>query len=177
MKNLLYLLAFILVTVIISKIAYSDYILRTEEGLVYESLFEPNPEVIEFTNIIALSQPSICQSSKLNYKNLPEEPVTNFIKVNGENSKPIRLTTLEGKVPIVSWEDTKSMHEKGITLLFRPEDKRFLKLSRVGFNKQKTNAIACIEISENMYGEGILVFLEKKKNKWIVIKDKIIWQS
>ena len=176
-KNSLYLLALLLFTVTISIVAYTNYELRTEEGLVYKSVFEPNPEFIQFENIVTLSKPSICRSTEVHYKDLPTELVNNFIKANEAGSKPIRLTALEGNVPIVSWEDTKRMHEEETIFTFRPVNKRLLYLSRVGFNKQKTNAIVCIEISENSYGQGVLLFLEKNENKWKVSNSINIWIS
>lgn len=176
-KNLIYFLAFILITVAVSTIAYSKYTLRNEEGLVYVSIFEPKSKIIEFENFITLSKPSICSSSESYFKGLPIEAVDDFKKANKEGAAPIRLTALELNVPIVSWEDTKSMHESGTTFAFRPKNKSLLYLSRVGFNKKRTNAILCIEVSKNSYGKGVLFFLEKKDNKWKVSNNLTIWIS
>ena len=176
-RNLLYLLAFVSVTVTVSTVAYNKHILRSEEGLVYTSIFDTKPKIIKFKNIITLSKPSVCNSSQVHYKSLPTETVNEFIKANKEGTSPIRLTALEGNVPIVSWEDTKNMHNKGITNTFKPMNKKLFYLSRVGFNKQRTSAIVCIEISEHNYGQGILLFLQKKENDWEVTKNINLWVS
>lgn len=176
-RNLLYFLVFILATVTVSTVAYNKNALRAEEGLVYISIFAPKPEIIEFKNVVALSKPGICSSSEAHYEGLPTETVNEFIKANKEGVSPIRLTALEGNVPIVSWEDTKKMHEEDNASAFRPENKKLVYLSRAGFNKQRTNAIVCIEISDQNYAQGILLYLEKKGNDWKISKNINIWIS
>ena len=176
-KHLIYFLAFFIFVLGLATIAYSKYTLRSDEGLVYLGVFKPKAELLEFEKIITLSRPSTCRSSKAHFKGLPITPVKKFIEANKDGASPIRISRLEGNVPIVSWEDTKGMHQKGTTFAFHPENKRLLYLSRVGFNNERTNAILCIEISENSYGQGILFFLEKKGNKWEVKKNITIWVS
>lgn len=179
-KNLIYFLVFIFVSASVAIVAYSKYTLRNEEGLVYLSIFEPNEETIEFQNVISLSRPSICGSSEAHFKGLPSDSVNEFIKANREGATPIRLTALEGNVPIVSWEDTKSMHKSGTTFAFQPENKRLLYLSRVGFNKSNTQAVLCIEEYNTDYALnaiGRLFYLHKIKGRWKVIEHRNIWVS
>lgn len=180
-RNSLLILGLILaVTITLSFFAYKKYQLANEEGLVYVAIFKPNPNIIEFNNVLALSKPSICESSESNYKEISEDTIQDFLKANNEGTYPTRLSILEGQVPIVSWNDTKRLHDEGIINFFWPEGHKLLYLSRVGFNKSKTEAVLCIEEYNTDYALnalGSLIFLNKIKGKWKVIEYRNIWVS
>lgn len=167
----------ILATFGIAWIAYDKHRQATDEGLVYLGLFHPDPSKIEFENVVVLSRPSTCESGEAHYKGLPAEAVQDFVEANKKGVEPIRLSVLEGEVPIVSWEDTKRLFEKGTTKFFRPKGHRLLKLSRVGFNKQKTEAIACVEISDGSFGEALLIHLRNDGHNWSAVEIRNIWIS
>ena len=158
-------------------LAYDRHHRINEEGLVYIEIFQPDPKVIEFDNVVVLSKPSICKSGDVHYKGLPSDATKEFIKLNEKSMSPVRLSKLEGLVPIVSWEDTKKLYENGTVNFFRPEKHKLIYLSRVGFNSVFTEAIACIEVSENSFGRGILYYLNKENNQWRLIEARNIWVS
>jgi len=165
------------VIVAVTGVAYFRYFTAHEEGSVYLTILNPAPELHKFKRFVALSRPSICGSTKANYEGLPPDVVKAFIQVNAKGVKPIRLRSLEGQVPIVSWDDTERMYQSGITEQFHPHGRALLKLSRVGFNNRKTEAITCIETSDGSYGDSQLFYLRKDSETWKVIRADMIWVS
>ena len=168
-KNSLLLLVILLLIVICAYFAYEKYKYRHEEGLVYLSFFQSYLHFKKNDRLVVFSNPSTCNASKAQFKDLPNDIFEEFEKVNNEDAAPIRLSVLEGEIPIVSWEDTKNLHRRGIENAFRPPGHRLLSLSRVGFNKSKDKALICIEVSDvDFYGTGSsnAFYLEKNKGKW-----------
>ncbi|MGH1540093.1 MAG: hypothetical protein ACRBHB_06705 [Arenicella sp.] len=176
-KKIFLLIAILLSIAFFCNFAYEQNKQRTEEGLVYLSLFQPNTEVKEFDHIIAFSKPSICSSDEAHFSGFPQEALSNFLKINAEGAKPIRLSNLEKKVPIVSWSETQNIYTKGIEDFFKPKNKSLVSLSRVGFNKERNEAVACVEIYKNSLGEGILLFFEKSRDIWKITINRNIWIS
>ena len=176
-KALTSLIVFSVVALGIILIAYSMYSQRSEESYVYLGIFQPDPNKNEFKNVVVLSKPSICESGEAQYAGLPKSAVNDFVAANSNSAEPIRLSMLEGQVPIVSWEDTRQLYERGTTDFYKPKGYRLLKLSRVGFNKEKTEAVACIEISDGYFGEGILFYLRKSGQSWSIVETRNIWIS
>jgi len=176
-KNLVFSFILLFGTLILGFYVYQNHIRSTEEGLVYIGVFNPNPKIKEFKNIVALSNPTICRTKNAHYKGLPLQAIQDFQEANKIGASPIRLTILEGKVPIVRWKDTKRIHEKGVVKLFRPPNYRLLHLSRVGFNSEMTRAIVCIELSEGSFSTSSLIYLNKIDGKWKVIENRLIWIS
>lgn len=174
-KSAFLFIAILLFVISFGYFAYGQHKQRMEEGLVYLSLFKPNSYIKQYEHMVVLSRPSVCMGTEANFKKLSQETLSNFLKMNAEGRKPIRLSALEGKVPIVSWNDTQELYEKGNEYSFKPEKKDLYLLSRVGFNKQKNKAIACLEIRKKSFGEGLLLYFEKHNNEWTLIRNKNIW--
>lgn len=173
----MFLLVVLFGTAAVAWVAYGRYSQIKEEGLVYLGLFRPNPGEIEFENVVALSTPTTCKTNQAHYTGLPPDVVRDFVEVNGKGAGPVRLSVLEGKVPIVSWEDTKRLHEKSAAEVFQPPQHKLLRLSRVGFNSESTEAIACVEISKGTFGQGVLIYLKKTGEQWSVVERRNIWIS
>ncbi len=176
-QSLVTILLIVLGTTGLAWVAYSQHRLRSEEGLVYLGLFQPNPDKVEFRNVIAFSRPSVCDSSEPHYLGFPQDVVSEFLEANDKEAKPIRLVALEGEVPIVSWEDTKRLHGDGLAAFFRPQEHRLLSLSRVGFNGAMNEAIVCVEISEDSSGPAVLYYLKKRVDAWDIVEARKIWIS
>ena len=176
-KALATLVIAVTVVMVVSSVAYLRYVNAHDEGSVYLAILNPAPELHKFKGFVALSRPSICNSTEANYVGIPPNVVKAFIRVNAEGAKPIRLASLEGEVPIVSWSETERMYRSGITEQFHPQGRILLKLSRVGFNEQETEAIACIETSDGSYGDSRLYYLRKDNEVWKAISSHMIWVS
>jgi len=174
-KNYISFLLFISVVLTISVYAYNQHKHNSDEMDIYASIFNITNGLFELDEVITLSNPSICKSNNIHYSSLPTETVKNFLSANDNNSRPMRLSNLEGKVPIVSWEDQKKMHSEGSIELFMPGDVTLLRLSRAGFNNNRTNAIVCIELYNSSYASGTIIYLEKRGKKWKEITSKTIW--
>ncbi len=166
-KNLFIFSVILSSIIVLAYFAYGEYKQRVEEGLVYISLFKPSPYIKEFEEIIVFSNPSVCGvTNKARYKDYPQDMLSNFIRLNAEGASPIKLSILEGKVPIVSWEDTKNIHKKGIETFLNPKGLRVIRLSRVGFNKGRNKAIACVEYKGGRHWNEHIFYFEKIKKKW-----------
>lgn len=183
-KNSSILFIIFLSVAVLAYFAYGQYKQRTEEGLVYLSLFQPNPYIKEFEKLIIFSKPSICKAGKAQFKDFPQDVFTEFNRLNAEDVAPIKLSALEGKVPIVSWEDTKALHKKGIEDSFSPEGYRLMSLSRVGFNDSRDKAIVCIEVHDKSYqgygryyGYAEVFYLKKTQGEWEIVDSDGTWRS
>ena len=161
-------MVFIIITGAISWLSYEKSSLYKEEAQVYLGVFKPKPEIIEYENLIVISKPSTCEITEAKYKEISPKLIQALLKANKSSSNPIKLAELEGKVPLMSWEDTKKLNKEGILHYFKPEDYTLLYLSRVGFNNERTEALVCIENPTSRHNEGFLVHLNKNNKTWKV---------
>ncbi len=183
-KHSLILLVILLPIFVFAYVSFGQYKQRTEEGLVYLSLFQPNPYIEEFKHLIVFSNPSICKSGKNHIKGFPEDVFEKFKMLNTEGANPIKLSALEGKIPIVGWKDTKVLHKKGLEDWLNPKGYRLLSLSRVGFNDSKDQAIACIEVFDRSfksygrsYGYAMIFYFKKSNGEWGIADFRNVYRS
>ena len=156
-------IAFILVMALGSAIWY---LIPTEEAKVVLAAFNSISEGVN-VDAVAWSVPSNCsfrESDKPN-KKIDENLFKNFLAVNDERAKPIRLRTLEGKYPVLKWKENKAYLGMGRP----PINRSLIGVSRVGFDKNKEKAIFCLVSSGARSHMKMLVYLEKQYGKWVFI--------
>ena len=175
-RSLIYLVIAISAISIITWYSYTNSRHIREESAVYLGVFNPKPNIIDFKDFVVMSSPGTCQANKANLKDFPADIVKRFLSANN-NAKPIRLSGLEGKVPIVSWEYTQKLYSNGLLKTFTLKSRKLFHLSRVGFDKTMTRALLCIKTRTINQGQANLIYLNKISNKWKIYKIVNIWRS
>ena len=158
------------ILVIAGVIVFRDYF--NEEGNVYLAFLKDIKN--QAHDVAFLSKPSTCEGAKNIY--LPEassELFSDFLSANSDSAKPINLRSLEGFFNVVSIEEASQLHANKFLYLFRSSSKRLIALSRVGFDRDNTHALFCIETDIR----GDLVLLSKENNAWKVKKVSNVWIS
>ncbi len=154
------------------------------EAAVYRSVFnELKIQSEESTwngKVAVLSKPSSCNTAiggGSKWADIPEEVFQKFLAANSYNAEPVKLTSMNGFIPIVSWEDNKRLHRAGY--IWKPEDQPVLGLSRVGLNYVLNKAVLCIEkiVPSMLGGFAIVFFVEKENGKWVVKINRTAWVS
>jgi hypothetical protein len=73
----------------------------------------------------------------------------------------------------VTPEATKLINDtEGLALLFRATPKAILKLSRVGFDRSRTNALFCVEGPPGRHRSRFLIWLHKAEDGWRTTKSE-----
>jgi hypothetical protein len=160
-------------------VIYRDYF--NEEGDVYLAYLSHSRNELhdvelanEFHSVAFLSAPSTCHDA--NNADMPDasqELFENFLSVNNDKEQPINLRALEGQFNVVSFREATQLHENKFSILFRTTNKRLIGLSRVGFDKNKTHALFCIEPNR----AGYLVYLIKENGVWKLVKNSWVYAN
>ena len=173
----------VVVLVVISIVSYLGLKSNAEENVIRSVFTQLKSESRRATwneRIAVLSKPSRCHiydADGTNWEDIPKQVVREFIESNSDNAEPIKLTSLEGFVPIVKWEDNKRLYRAGYSK--KPQDLPVLGVSRVGLNFTLNKAVMCVEriVPSTLGGFAYIFYLEKKEGKWIVKMDRKAWVS
>lgn len=119
-----------------------------------------------------LSSPRACQITDVSQiPGISTELQQAFGTANTE-ALPINLYALIGTYNTVAHEDAMQIHHNGTTM-FRPTNKRIVKLSRVGFDSAKMQAIFCVEAPD----AALLIQMSRQDGSWKAIKSTRFWGS
>ncbi len=171
---ILFLLIISLVTTFLVSISNNRQTLEKEESQVYLSIFNPNPDIKTFPGVITVSKPATCNISTEKNHGIPPLLIKALLHSNSKKAKPVKLTVLKDIVPLLSWEETKTLNEDGILQDFNPQNKTLFYLSRAGFNKDRSESIICVENKSNRHNEGFVIQLRKIEGQWKTIKNTYI---
>jgi hypothetical protein len=177
--------AAVLIVVLIGTSIVSYFGLRSNaEANVYRTVFtqlkSESGETAWSGTLALLSKPGRCDidnDKSTKWVDIPKQIVHEFIEANSGNAKPVKLTSLEGVVPIVIWKDNKRLHSAGYN--WKPEDQPVLAVSRVGLNYPLNKALLCVEkiVPSMLGGFAVIFFLEKEDGRWVVKINRIAWVS
>jgi len=151
---------------------------KHDENLVAVSLINYFKSDAQLDGIVIYSMPTDCgiddELSDQYHRLFSRDLIENFLLANNDSSSPLRLSSLEGKVNLMKWDDNLSIFKTGnIAFAFRKSSKHLVRLSRVGFNKEQNKAIICVEPK----GSGSLFMFEKINEKWKHKSEQNIWVS
>jgi len=96
--------------------------------------------------------------------------MVNMRRANGQGVSPIPLSAIGGRVPVVSWEDTKRISSAGY--LWLPIERGLVWVSRVGFSGFFSKAAICIANSNASHGWGSLFVLERQGLQWSIVRSE-----
>ena len=147
---------------------------RSLENELYLAYFD-GPELhSENEGVLFVSKPNTCVTGTAEQKELPADIFGDFLSANSSSSKPIRLAKLEGLVDVVSWESTLELWRNDY-VGFAPEGKRLFQLSRAGFNKERNEAIFCVEFRSKAHAEATLIRMKLDGSVWKVVNAYPLW--
>lgn len=84
------------------------------------------------------------------------------------------------KVDYVLLNEKESQDIKGWDEFYKkyPNSPGIISVSRVGFNKEKNQAVVYVGLqSDYLAGRGVIFLLEKKDNSWQIKKQTLLWIS
>ena len=142
-----------------------------EQDVIF-SLIKHLTHDIDASSAAIYSYPSTCHTDESDTNKYNISLWENFHKVNRHENGPIQIFSLKGLANTIKWEDNLQIYNtEGVALRFRPTDKVLVKLSRVGFNKDKSEALICFEPT----GLGTLFHLKIKNNEWVVLAENNVY--
>jgi len=175
-KNVIVLSIFAIVlgVVLVFAVNNSDHAEnRAVKSLITHIRAEVNDSKI-WSSAALYSYPTTCREGKENIYGVDNNLWSNFVSANKYSNGPIRLTSIEGGVMnVISWDDNVQVYDtKEMSFKFSGSEKNLIKLSRVGFNRDKTKALFCLSgNSADFY------LLRKKAGEWMFHKYFRGWTS
>lgn len=167
MKSILILISVLLAAVLI---LLANTVYLDDEQKIYKVLFEEFKHQAIAEKVLFQSKPRNCLAYDENtISGIPPELIAAFELANRKDAVVVDLDSLRGDFNIVKYqfakrfykEDTRIPNTKGYTLI---------KLTRVGFNTSKTEALACVAGHT-----GNLVHLKKHGREWSVLNWHTLW--
>jgi len=145
---------------------------RNMEDVVHLEVLKNLSTKLPISEYSFYSYPSTCRGVKaLSHPSVSKETFDNFYHNNNPiSSKPRELKPLDNKVYVVSNKDLLRIY-KGQAPELHDIPNKLIVLSRVGFNKEKTQAIVCVESEES----GDLVYMRKDGKSWMTQKWAYVW--
>ena len=131
------------------------------------------------------SQGLIADAKNLNYEipSLTQDTINDYQAKKIESRKLENNFTVSGKVVFLSEEEVTQLFNIGLDGWNKfnkkyPGANGIITLSRVGFNKEKTQALVYVGIScGGLCGGGSFMFLEKRNGKWSIRGNRNLWVS
>jgi hypothetical protein len=128
------------------------------------------PEALD--GAVFLSYPNDCTVGPASKMKVSSELMSAFLEANSDGSPAIRLSGLEKKYNVISFEFAEKVREtEGAALAFVELGKRVAKLSRVGFYEEQ--ALVCVEAE----GAGELYLLQRAQGEWRIVGQELVWIS
>ncbi|MFD2165638.1 hypothetical protein ACFSJY_05115 [Thalassotalea euphylliae] len=171
-KNSVKLLIYIVVVCLVAYLAINNS--AHDEQDVFLSLVQTIKKNESSKQAAFYSYPTHCMQNVENIYELETGLWNSFLKANDYNKGPVQLFSLNGLANTVKWEDNLQIYDtEGGSKLFRSSNKDLIKLSRVGFNSSKEQALVCLESS----WRGILFHLRKQDDSWVIVDEFQAWIS
>ncbi len=169
-KQSIIIILFMLISCIVAITAIHRELYNDENEVLYAYL---SAHINTLQDVAILSSPTTCRGiSQLHMPEASLELVLDFKTKNSKESKPKDLKSLSEGFNVVRFDDAIRIHSAQYPLS-SSMNKRIIKLSRVGFDKNYTKALFCIEQEEI----GFIVYFEKINGSWKVIKTNNVWIS
>lgn len=159
---------------------------ENEEYAVYSEILSGeryNSDIIVINDFT--SQGLIADAENLNSKipGLTQDTINDYQAKKVESRKLENSFTVSGKVVFLSEEEETQLFRNGLdgwNKFYKkyPEANGIITFSRVGFNKERTQALVYVGIGcGGLCGDGSFMFLEKINGKWSIRGNKNLWVS
>jgi hypothetical protein len=145
------------------------------EQAVYRTIAQHVADQNIRVKAVALSYPSTCQETREHIPELPDDLIVEFLRVNAEGARPLRLRAIEDTVPTVAWDLNRQFFQNPESLLGRVGEGGLLALSRVGISKDGNRALLCVQSLSHRFSKGSLFYYEKEKSGWALRNIIDVW--
>lgn len=146
-----------------------------DEQAVYRAIVQPATDRRMPVRTVAMSHPSTCQAHSGHIDGISDDLVSEFLRVNKEGTKPLRLYSLEEVVPVLEWDLNRQFHARPELIVSRVGEPGLLTLSRVAFSEEGSEALMCVQTLSVRYSEGNLLHLKKETSGWVLLEIRRIW--
>jgi len=167
------LLLFAVVVGIVGIFGWRSY--SPNEQAVYRVIVQPAIDSRLPVRVVAMSYPSTCQASRGHIDGISDELVSEFLRVNKEGAKPLRLYSLEDVMPVLAWDLNRQFYSRPDLIVARAGEAGLLTLSRVAFSEDGSEALMCVQSLSDRYSEGNLLHFKKTKSGWVLFERRLIW--
>jgi len=154
--------------------------------LLQTIVLPPNPKLFVINQLtsdqIKLDNSRIAYFEERTTEKLDMTTIDDFNKKNAKTYKLENKFSIPQRVVLISMQELKKIFRdgKGWERFYKkfPDASGTTEVSRVGFNKDRTQAILYIgRQSDWLAGAGYLVPLLKEGGKWVVKKEVLVWIS
>jgi hypothetical protein len=136
------------------------------EQAVYRTIAEHVADLKIQPQIVAVSYPSTCRETGKRIPELPDELLAEFLRVNAEGARPLRLRAIEDTLPTIAWDVNQQFFQRPELLLGRVGEEGLLALSRVGISHDGKRALLCVQSLSQRFSRGSLFYYEKDQGGW-----------
>jgi hypothetical protein len=145
------------------------------EQAVYRTIAEHVADHKIRPRAVAVSYPSTCQQTKKHIPELPDDLLAEFLKVNAEGARPLRLYAIEDTFTTISWDVNRQFFARADLLLGRVGEEGLLALSRVAISNDGDRALLCIQTLSHRFSRGSLYYYEKDRSGWALRNIINVW--
>ena len=173
-RSLLAIAAFLAVFGVICLAGWKAY--SPSEQHVYSDLFRPLLLDKQKIDAVAWSHPSKCMKDSAP-PGVSLDLWESFAAANDSGTRPLRLYSLEGTVPVVGWETNDRYYTLPSEIMQSklPNERPLAGLSRVGFSRDGRYALICVEIYRQGFAQGDLFHLESTNGTWNLVAVHSAW--
>lgn len=114
---------------------------------------------------------------------LTEDTIDDYQLKNEEKQKLENNFSVRSKIIFISEKEENQLFRKGQDGWAKfhkkyPKAKRMISFSRVGFNKEQTQALVNVSMGCGwLCGEGSFIILQKENGKWVIQQNIGLWVS
>ena len=155
------LLAVIAVVIII-------YNKSDDERNVYTAFFTQYESSFNMKDVAFLSTVSTCGIEASNTYEAEKSLIQGFKLANNSTAKPANISIYSSMVNVVKWNATNELH--GMSHTTSHGKYTIVSLSRIGFNKEKNEALICVETPHSTF---VSLFKKENTNNWAYYKNII----
>jgi hypothetical protein len=125
---------------------------------------------------VLASAPSSCQIESTGhpaFRSLDPGLVSSFLAANAAGTTPISLEALREYFAIADSDTLAAYQRAGVSsAVLLPGERTLVRLSRVGFNRDKSEALFCLESRS-----GVLIHLKQQSGSWQQVSTTDVWIS
>jgi len=159
----------VLLATLVAVIAAIWLLARSSESDVYLAVLSPYAN----SSTVLASNPSTCGLKSGPVEGIPDNLVASFLSANAPSANPISLSALNGHFALADSVQLNRFTAAGVSPLVALRGQRDLvRLSRVGFSSDRSEALFCAEGQE-----GGLFHVRIQNGHWQVVKFVSIWVS
>ena len=141
---------------------------RPRESDAYLAVLTPYAN----SSTVLASNPSTCGINSGPVSGVPAQLVSSFLAANAPGSKPISLSALNGSFAVADSRTLNRYTAAGVSPSVLLHGHDLVRLSRVGFNSERSEALFCVEGQD-----GGLFYVRIQNGHWLLVNFVSTWVS